>query len=652
MQPITENTEFIIGIDFGHGETSACFYNLKKKVDATERKDVTTDLDVTPGNKVVYSAVAIVPQEGRDTISIGQAAVNNAAFAKKFRVAFKKRPSQMVGDDRELMRAFMKGVYESILSQHPDYKTRDHRVVIARPSNDRLWKSEEFEYIKIAEEAGLPVCGIQNESRAAYFRARTQSDSKIDHELAKGVLIVDFGSSTIDFTYLNKQLTKPIDDGCDLGASEVERVLMQYALDNPEDDKMAKFKELYGHDRKSIAYNQMNFAFRQAKEQFYGKDLPFFSVNVDMTIMTSAETEHISGHTGVTLLKTKVREILEDEKYGAYINKVKSAVEKFKTKKLKDYPVSLVYLTGGASRMDFVRNIFMEVFKLNNNQVLKDENPSLIVSEGVASLTAADYSVKDQEQQLRRKARLIINQFSWKSNISTSVQSSVKQSVIDKAHDIMEQYRYGNIYEWHDLKNGYEGDKFYGPMEHESTGYLPVHNVNSLIREFTKTFGNYVNTDFGNQCEESIKEQVLSKIYSELKYAFISFNYEMDEQKEFKLHGLSAKISNEGVNTLTARFTKEGDAGILYEAVKSCYPGGVMLRWNLLKDRWKIDRDQQFRYYEGHYKRIFSESDWAWFMNEYLVISGIEESKKQLVDFVDSMIDEYINYAKLSIFFK
>lgn len=41
MKQVTQNTEFIIGIDFGHGETSAAFYDLKTQ----EKKD----LDILPG---------------------------------------------------------------------------------------------------------------------------------------------------------------------------------------------------------------------------------------------------------------------------------------------------------------------------------------------------------------------------------------------------------------------------------------------------------------------------------------------------------------------------------------------------------------------------------------------------------------------------
>lgn len=285
MKQVTKDTEFIIGIDFGHGETSACFYDLK---DGNEPQK---DLDILPSLKVIKSAVAILEQEGTETISVGDAAIQDAPSAKDFQVSFKKRPSEMTPVERNRMLLFMKGVYSQILDRHPDFKTRNHVVYIARPSQDKLWKSEEEAYLKIAEDAGLPVAGIQRESRAAYFRARTQSDSKIDSQVKKGVLIVDFGSSTIDFTYLNSKLPKPIDDGCPLGASEVERTLLEYAMANPSDAYMSDFAKLYGNDIESNPYNQMLYKFREAKEKFYGNKLQKFSVMLDYSDLTSFKSQ-------------------------------------------------------------------------------------------------------------------------------------------------------------------------------------------------------------------------------------------------------------------------------------------------------------------------------------------------------------------------
>ena len=654
MRPITNNTEFIIGIDFGHGETSARFYNLQNQDQE--------DIDILPGQKVIKSAVAILRQEGVETICVGDSAIQKAPMAIDFQVSFKKRPSEMKPDERKRMVSFMKGVYEGILDRHPDYKTRDHRVFIARPSQDKIWKDEEAAYIAIAEEAGLPVAGIQKESRAAYFRARTQPDSKIDNQVEKGVLIVDFGSSTIDFTYLNKDLSQPIDDGANLGANAVESSLLKYALSHPQDPTMPEFARIYGSDTKSNAYNHLLYKFRVAKEEFYGKKLPNFSVGIDYALVTSAEKQQLTGWGGITLTKSDIRKILESEEYGKYIPTVEAVVQKFKDEKLKNQKVACVYLTGGASRMDFVREIFMKVFNLKAEQCPSDDNPSLIVSQGVAHLSYADYRTQEKEKELRAKAKKIIDSFDWDGKIKEIVFSNVKQSIIDKAKYIMLCYKDGDIYDYHTVDGGYENGIYYGfglvsgkkhdegYSNREDKGFLRYRNVESLIKKFKSEFSGYTKHDFGTACEELVKKQIISLIYNELKEAFSKFEYDAYKSKSLSISGLSARLSSNGAEALSSKFTGEGDGHVLYDAVSSCYP--KMVGWNIYKYRLDKDRKQHYDYYMSNYSSIFGAYSWESFLKDYVSISGISSIKSQVKSFVEEMISEYISYAKLAIFFK
>lgn len=642
MKQVTQNTEFIIGIDFGHGETSAAFYDLKNQ----EKKD----LDILPGLKVVKSAVAILEQEGKETISIGDAAIQNAPLAKDFQIAFKKRPSEMNKIERGRMVAFMKGVYAEILNNHPDYKTRHHVVYIARPSQDELWKSEEEAYLKIAEDAGLPVAGIQKESRAAYFRARTQPDSKIDKQVRAGVLIVDFGSSTIDFTYLNSKLFKPIDDGCPLGASEVEKTLLRYAMGNPSDGYMLEFVKLYGNNKESIPYNQMLYKFREAKEQYYGKKLPVFSVSFDYGLLTSSEKTPIYGFGGIAIPREKIKEILGENREDGYIWKVKDAVKSFKKNKLKDNKVACVYLTGGASRMDFVRQVFMEAFNLDEAHCPSDDNPSVIVSQGVAHLSYADILAKEKEKELKNIAQNAISQYNWNDNICKIVKESIKAKIIDKAWNVMIAYKDGRIGEYMTLKNGTDTStgKYIG-REGESNGFLKIRNVHALRKEIISTFESLVHYDFAKACEDSITNNILNSVINKLKDALQAFEYNPSTQNPLQISDLSASISSTGANQLSDKFTGNGEGHIIRDAIASCWL--IMLDLDVYKDRWDSDRKQHYDYYRNHYANIFNDYSWNEFLKKEVKVSGIESVKKQTQDYIDSLVNDYVSYAKLAIFF-
>lgn len=645
MKEVTDRTEFIIGIDFGHGETSAAFYDL--------RDQKRMDLDILPGLKVVKSAVAILEQEGQQTICVGDAAIANASMAKDFQISFKKRPSYMNEIERKRMIAFMKGVYMGILDRHPDYRTREHVVYIARPSQDSLWKLEESAYLAMAEEAGIPVAGIQKESRAAYFRARTQPDSKIDSQVKNGVLIVDFGSSTVDFTYLNGMISAPIDDGCALGASEVERTLMEYALLRPKDSYMHEFAMRFGNDKDSNPYNQMLYKFREAKEAFYGKKLPVFSIGFDYGLLTSSESSPIFGFGGISFTRDQVNEILGKGVPGGYIERVREAAREFKKEKLKDNKVACVYLTGGASRMDFVREIFMDVFDLDAAHCPPDDNPSVIVSQGVAHLSYADVKAAEKEAELKKLAQEAIAGFDWEGSFNSLIRSSIKSEIIRKAQSLMEDYQRGDIGEYLCLKNNESPNGEYIGMQSASdyNGYKLVRNIRSLNAKIKSEFDNMVHYDFASACETIITQNVIDSVVSKLKTALSAFEYTSANAGEsLKLTGLSAMVTHAGADELSEKFTGAGIGHIVYDAVDSCYI--VMVDWNLYKDRWDSDRKQHYDYYRAHHADIFTADEWNKFLMNKISISGIESAKQQTKKYIDALINDYVSYAKLAMFFK
>lgn len=673
MKEITNNTEFIIGIDFGHGETSAAFCDL--------RTGECKDIDILPGKDCIKSAVAILEQEGKLTICVGETAINNAAYAKEFQISFKKLPSEMSQHERRIMVSFMKGVYQDILERHPDYKQRDHGVFIARPSNDGVWRKEEKAYLKMAEDAGLPIVGIQKESRAAYFRARTQPDTMIDEQVDNGVLIVDFGSSTIDFTYLNKNLNEPIDYGVNLGANEVETLLLRYALSHPQDSNMNNFNEFFGKHPDSNAYNQMLYQFRKAKEEFYGgKSYSFsFSFNYEPITASAPVEQQIIGFGGIALTKEKVNEILT-----GYIYDVEEAVKDFKKNKLGENIVAGVYLTGGASRMDFVRGIFMRVFNLNDSACPSDDKPSVIVSQGIAKLSYADIKTEGRKSELEKKAKQIIENFDWNKILTGIIYSEVKCDIIKKCKEIMQLYKDDEVFEYVEMKNsiGIKDGKYYDmEVGQTTTGNIRVRNIRSLCSKFTQVFKDYQNYDFMENCKSVINKTIIDSVVKEMQETFSAYDYKYDNRTDIPIK-LSVRLSPEGSDILNAKFTSGGKGHILYDAVSSRY-GGIMNGWNLWKDRGLDSRKWHYSYYIKNNLNIFAPdpidfnvgpglftlgillstfdmlqktfslpNTWGRFLNDNISIDGLETTKEEVKSYVQNMIDDFISYAKLSIFFK
>lgn len=625
MKAITNNTEFIIGIDFGHGETSASFYSLQSNV--TEK---TKDLNITPGKSVIKSAVAILRQEGIETIAVGDKAIQDAPFAKDFQISFKKRPSEMNDVERGRMVAFMKGVYDGILEQYPDYKSREHVVYIARPSQDKLWQNEESEYIRIAEDAGLPVAGIQKESRAAYFRARTQPDSKIDSQLDEGVLIVDFGSSTIDFTYLNKDLKQPIDDGVNLGASEVEETLLRYSFLHPMDDDptLSEFYKKFGENRQSNAYNQLLYRFRDAKEKFYENKQSFFGLDYRYTDLTAAEDYKLSGRGGVSYSRKEVRRILTEE-FDKYIPRVEAAVRMFKDQKLKDKKVACVYLTGGASQMDFVREIFMKVFNLSEERCPKDGDASVIVSQGVAHLSFADFKTQEKEKELREKVKTILDGFNWTKELNAVIYPIIQKEIKSKAHSVMLAWKEGEI-------TGIGENGYVCPT------------IEALIEKFKQVFGNYRSYDFAESSKSIIKKQVIDKVVNRIRDTFSDYQYRKElGEIDFSVN-ISARLWYSGINKLVEKFTKEGDGHLIYDAVAASSPFG-MDGWNLKRHRSALALQRHYNHYPYS---IFNDNEWISFLKNDVHIEGVDAIKNDVTLKIQKLMDNYISYAKLAMFYK
>lgn len=419
IMPDKNKHEYVIGIDFGHGETSAAYCSIGWDSNKGQLSGV-KDIDFGSNAKVIPSAISITTD--------GKAYIGDAAFLPEVlnkaeaNVCFKKKPENIDGSAEQLMMRFMKEVYNTIRERNSALFTDgNHLVYIATPSG---WDETAKDlYGQMAAKAGLPMGGITSESRAAFIKAQQDPDSGLPQYIDKGAIVFDMGSSTLDFTYLTRDNVNPIDWGDDCGASKVEKII--YASKRDGNEEIIDFEKKYPN-----LVDALLFEARKAKEKVYfHPDMPCrITVNFE-TIVEDEEFED-------TKMKFKyqpgeLNQMLEEK---GYIGAIRNAMMIFKNEKITGKPIHVAFLTGGASRMDFIKDLVKECWNLPDERIYRDQDPSLTISQGVAVLGRGDIrsggaqNTKSLLDEITKNAEDIFTPFA--ESLTAKVTNELERSVI------------------------------------------------------------------------------------------------------------------------------------------------------------------------------------------------------------------------------
>lgn len=386
--------EYIIGIDLGHGETSAAICPLQWDT-PVEQLNPAKDLEMAGNKKVIPSAITILDN---GDIYIGEDALRPYRLQQAdAHVCFKKAPKNINGEAEKLMILYMQEVYRLIRGNNPAMLTdNNHLVYIATPSG---WdKATQDLYLQMAKQAGLPIAGLTKESRAAFVRAQHDATTGIGKYVEKGAVVFDMGSSTLDFTYMSSG-NKLIDHGYNCGASFIEKTIYQYYKEKK--DIIGEFEEFYPRIVPSLL-----FKFRQVKELYYnnmdaGKDKKNYeyaptSARINMDELTN-DDPRFDISVKVKFEPGELNSLLERV---GYIRDIENAARDFVSNHINNAPIYGVFLTGGASRMDFIKPLISKCWNIPESQIYRDQDPSLTISQGVAEVARMDLRTEGMDEGL------------------------------------------------------------------------------------------------------------------------------------------------------------------------------------------------------------------------------------------------------------
>ena len=469
--------EYLIGIDLGHGETSAALCPTQWET-PVEQLEAAKDLDMGGNKKVIPSAITILDN---GNAYIGEAAFNPEILKQaEVRVCFKQAPQDVNGAAEQIMIRFMQEVYKRIRENNKATLTDDnHLVYIATPSG---WDKPTQElYVEMARIAELPIAGVTKESRAAFVRAQHDVTSGLGQNINKGSIVFDMGSSTLDFTYMNKNLQGLIDHGYDCGASFIEKKM--YARQREECEAIRTFEAKYP---KLTDY--LVFEARKVKEQVYFD--PTLKVKKTINFDDFIDDEELEDErVKLTYEPGELNKFLDEN---GYMASIENAMIDYKKNYIENQDIYGVFLTGGASRMDFIEDLVCKCWNVEPSQVYRDQDPSLTISQGVAEVARMDLRTEGMDEGLEEE----INDFLEHKPTFDIFVEMFGHALWDKVTDDIG----GTITAWKDAKENYSINDLQSAISA---------TVQESVAEFSSNAPAYV--------EESIKkstESIRNKVES------------------------------------------------------------------------------------------------------------------------------------------
>ena len=436
-----------LGLDFGHCEVAVSLSIDGKKpesliLDNNKAKVIPAQIALTQDQmKKIWSENA-VDWNMNMLSALGDIAIGDAAAPKNDDnsttvsfMYFKKAPAYF--DDLVencihrgvLMAAYLYQLMNQIFAHNPDYLSEQDRneveLLVGCPTTEE-WTEKEAEkrYSSLIRSAtGVRNVRIVPESRAAMFSSIESAQTCVS--AANGAIVFDFGSSTADCTYMLMG-RRCIEYSWRLGAQAIEVEMARVAFDGQKPtltsrvyvtNQLRKQKELYyagtfGPKGQRLIYDLMDTS---------GNDIEAYIRvnNAQMDEVTGSEDHEI--------------EIVCDSKE-TRIGSWKTLCQEFflAAKELLDeqnLPYSDVVLTGGASKMAFVRECCHEVFG-DQVEIHLEKNPSFSVANGLGWVSSIDARVPSiiNESRNELKADPSISIAQLKTNIANRLQMIVSDT--------------------------------------------------------------------------------------------------------------------------------------------------------------------------------------------------------------------------------
>ena len=329
------------------------------------------------GKKVTITVWAVMKN---GEVRIGENAARSAAAAVRSAARFKRRFLDIQSDSAALIRDFSARVFESL---------RDSGALVGGENSNTVyvgcpagWDAENrARYQRIFETIGFPTPHVVSESRAVMVGA-IQSNSVRDYVdlRTKSVLVIDIGSSTTDFAYIDRGKETEIRTGGEvaLGGGVMDEVLLESCVsDSGNADALRKVFEESESWRVDCELHA-----RHLKEKYYSRPLEEREAECADSLLITYDEPMILDLVMNPAMSHRLTEKPCRQLNGKSFRAVFTAGLREVRDNIGDEQPELLFLTGGVSRMEEIRSWCQEVFP--DAVIYTDREPEFRVARGLA----------------------------------------------------------------------------------------------------------------------------------------------------------------------------------------------------------------------------------------------------------------------------
>ncbi|MFF7394560.1 hypothetical protein ACFZAE_39880 [Streptomyces scabiei] len=403
----------VIGLDIGDGESALCWLSTDSDTMGDEPEVFERDTN----EKTIITAIAWEHRKNDDAgenedestrLLIGEEAVMSEEclqFSVNFKTAFdpeyKVMPRQV---------PFSQALLREFFHRYPEVR-EDCAVYVGHPAG---WPMDAVEaYAKQFGSLDIPV-RLMPESQSALVHVRDRHaeyrGSGVDRDALREVLIVDVGSSTTDFTFVDDLEPRNLPVGASLGCRQIDDALA--ALLRAE---LAADKEFTDALAVPGGAQMLRLVCRRAKEAHFSSGDSDKSNFRTMPQGCATRFAPIIDRGGGRLRGVEIPRLIAAP--GGWADDFRAVLAQAKGQLGSSRP-QMIIVTGGGSRMPVVRDACTEAFP--DAEVRNDPTPSFTVARGLASAGRHRVGV----ERFRRDIRALKDQADFTKQIRAALLES------------------------------------------------------------------------------------------------------------------------------------------------------------------------------------------------------------------------------------